>query len=236
MKSQKKQNAKIRRRRQIIEGRKITSKESALWKIFLKNEEKDFKELYKFGKEEIERIGVNKFFSIMGFDKKEDLSKWRTDALHICICPDCKNNFGIYEFYSVCSECEEKYDMSKVKKAHTLMVAENKNEANPGEFLFAFMASKQLRNFYLADSPKTKNVIYALKYELNTQDWHVYLIQDLKRNDTVKYVLSDGSTYKENDRDVFRLTDDVTYDEVTKDLIIKYEASEAVLPINALTD
>lgn len=236
MKSKKKQAEKIKKRQQIMQNRFNRNKESTLWKAFLKQEEPDFREAYKFGKTEIEKIGVEKFFKTMGFEKKEDLSKWRTDVLHVCICPDCKKDFGIYEFYSVCPNCEKKYDMSRVKRAHTLTVSENKEEANPGEFLFAFMFSKQLRNFYLLNSSKDKLPIYALKYNQDTQSWQVNLIQDLTQGSIVKFVLSDGSTYKEDNIDTFKVTAPVKYDEKTFELSIEYEATKIMLPINTLSD
>ena len=235
MKSNKKRNAKIKKHREMLKKRKYSY--DVIWGIykeFLKTEEKDFREVHKFGKEDIERIGVVKFINAMGFTKKEDVCKWRTDALHLVICPECRNDFGIYEFYSICPNCEAKYNMEEVHKAHTLATNVNKNEANPGEFLFAFMASKELRDFYLKGQKQEPKPLYALKYDGYNQCWNVSLFCDLAEGDTVKFIMSDGSIYKENEAELFEF---IGFESITnEEICMRYHAIQRPTPINALSD
>ena len=234
MKSLRKKNQKAKRLAEKKRQRKYISLSQQIWKSFLKTEEKEFREAFKFGKEEIEKIGVEKFIKAMGFKNADDVSAWRTYAMHLVICPDCGKDFGIYEFYSVCPSCEKNYDMEKVHRMHTQIVKANNEEANPGEFLYAFYSTKSLRSFCLNSRSKDKNrasVLYALVFNEEKQDFHVGLLEDLKQGERAKFVLESGELYEENGANVFEITKDA---EVTEDGFceFEYEPFTKPLPVN----
>ena len=235
MKSLRKKNQKAKKLAEKKRQRKYISLNQKIWESFLRTEEKEFREAFKFGKEEIEKIGIEKFVKAMGFKNADDVGAWKNYAMHLVICPDCGRDFGIYEFYSICKSCEKNYDMEKVHKMHTQVVKENNGEANPGEFLYAFYSTKSLRNFCLNSRSKDKNkacVLYALVFDEEKQDFHVRLLEDLKSGEKAKFVLESGELYEESGAQVFEITKDAS---TTEDGFceFEYEPFTKPLPINA---
>lgn len=231
MKSIRKRSQKERRLEAKKRRRKYISLNNQIWENFLKTEEKEFREAFKFGKEEIEKIGIEKFIKAMGFKNADDVGAWRNYAMHLVICPDCGKDFGIYEFYSICSSCEKNYDMEKVHKMHTQIVKANNSEANPGEFLYAFYSTKSLRNFCLNNRSKDKRkacVLYALIFNEEKQDFHVGLLEDLKIGEKAKFVLENGELYEENGTQVFEITKDA---ETTEEGFCEFEYEPFLKPL-----
>lgn len=85
-----------------------------IWNKFLSEEEPHFIKMFEYGKDAILRIGVNKFIDAMDWSKEEDVSKWRTDSFNIVICPECNDDFGIYQKMGVCPNCLLKFDQTKI--------------------------------------------------------------------------------------------------------------------------
>lgn len=98
---------------QIIH-RRTAEEYSMLWNKFLLEEEADFIKMFEYGKDAILRIGINKFIDAMDWVKEEDVAKWRTDSFNVVICPECDNDFGIYQKMGLCPNCLKKFDQTKI--------------------------------------------------------------------------------------------------------------------------
>ena len=115
--------------------RKRTDKDYLeIWTEFLTNEESDFRQKMMYGKEEIERIGINKFIDTMDWSLGET-GKWRTDRMYVVICCNCKDNFSIYNHGGLCPTCEKDFRLD--------------------DFLKICTSSKILEKFYF--DPKFRN-------------------------------------------------------------------------------
>lgn len=86
-----------------------------IWGAFVDTEAKDFETAMGFGREEIERIGIFKFVDAYDWRNASEVSSWRTDKMHIIICPHCKSEFGIFENFGLCHNCRPHYDLEALK-------------------------------------------------------------------------------------------------------------------------
>ena len=84
-----------------------------IWKAFLDTEEPEFKKAFGFGKKDIRKVGVRRFVKANGWASTEDVVKWRTDKLHVTICPSCKKDFGIMDdSLGLCDKCVNLFDLN----------------------------------------------------------------------------------------------------------------------------
>ena len=165
-----------------------------MWQAFIKTEESDFKKYMGFGKDEIERIGVKKFFDAIGFKTIDDLSKWRKDRFHLTVCPDCKNAFGIYEMYSVCDDCMKNYNKKAIDRALT---ANTQSGDLAADFYQMFFLSKTVRDSFRISRHTGKTCIY-LRRIIDPDNIDVMLIEDIKEGETVQFVMNDLTIFEEN--------------------------------------
>lgn len=104
----------------IVDGelfhKRTTKSYEKIWNAF-RDDLKDFEEKMGYGKEMIEKIGVNKFIDAMDWRSPSDVPKWKTDMMHIYFCVNCEDNFVIYEETPICKVCKEQYDFEKIEKA-----------------------------------------------------------------------------------------------------------------------
>jgi hypothetical protein len=91
----------------------------SIWEAFLESEEPDFKEKMGYGKEDIEKIGAKEFINFMDWSKTSDITKWRSDLLHVVPCCDCEKKFSVLENLGLCPKCMLAYDLEKVQKEFT---------------------------------------------------------------------------------------------------------------------
>lgn len=84
-----------------------------LYTEFKKNHAEEYCETLGMSLEDIERIGYKKFIDAHDWRKISDISKWRTDAVHIIVCQSCKNEFATYELdLGLCKKCKPFFDLS----------------------------------------------------------------------------------------------------------------------------
>lgn len=175
--------------------------EKQIWKAFLDTEEQDFKKYIGFGKEEIERIGISKFLCAIGFKSTNDIKKWRTDRFHLTICPDCHNDFGIYELYSVCNNCIKNY---RTKEIDTALTANTQSGYLAADFYQMFYMSKIVRDSFKINSAEGKKCLYLRLIE-DPKNITVILPEDVKVGDTVQFVMNDLTIYSENECTCFKI-------------------------------
>ena len=120
-------------------------KTTKLWDFFLEKIEPDFKETMGYGKEEIEKIGIQTFFEKMGWSEEEHLESYKTDRLHIIPCVECHQHFAVYEEdLGLCEECQELYDINAVFSLYQEM-AEREGAPSAMQVFSAFYASPEFR-------------------------------------------------------------------------------------------
>lgn len=118
-----------------------------IWEAFLKNEHDDFKAKMGYGKKSIKKIGIKKFIEAMDWRSEEDVSKWRTDVYNIVVCPNCNNNFGIYqEKVGLCEDCQPKFDTDRFYD--TLAANAKVDEARALAIPLLFFSNKEFRDKY----------------------------------------------------------------------------------------
>lgn len=134
---------------------KKTKNYDAIWKAFLDQEEEEFKKKMKYGKEDIERIGVNEFIDFLDWRDENDISKWRTDTLHVIPCLNCQDAFAIFEHLALCKKCEGLYDLSKYWE--DARQGEIKKEGASYAQLLNFTFNKSVRSKYLKGEKGCEN-------------------------------------------------------------------------------
>ncbi|HOA81514.1 MAG TPA: hypothetical protein PKK61_10710, partial [Defluviitaleaceae bacterium] len=118
-----------------------------IWKAFLENEEKTFKKMLGYGKKAIKKIGYKKFIDTMDWRTPQDVSKYKTDVMHVVICPVCKNEFGLYEQnIGLCHKCSQNYDMDRFWATYSAVAKQNMQEAD--SMIKLFFAFNEFREMY----------------------------------------------------------------------------------------
>ena len=80
-----------------------------------KSIDKEFRDIYGYGYNEVKKIGIEKFAKKMGWEKAEDMHCY--DTWHVVICPECKKDFGVFEdpkSHGLCDECIKFFDVSNL--------------------------------------------------------------------------------------------------------------------------
>ena len=199
-----------------------------LWSIFLEKYEKDFKEYMKYGKEEIEAIGVELFFESMGWDNECQFSSYLKDTLHIMPCVDCGKKFGIIERdFGLCEDCKEKYDLIQFEKYKNVVAATEGISAGV-RLMQCFMLSKEFRiSFSSGDEDSPMYAIWAIPVDGFPEEewgWTPCALEDLKNMFTgpqsvpkaFKIVLKNLSVYNQNGEDKFFAYENIDWDKLYK--------------------
>lgn len=95
-----------------------------IWKEFCQKELNDFEQYMGYTKENIKKIGVNKFIKAMGLRDVNDVNKWRTDRVHIVPCCCCRKEFALFELdFGICPKCLKSFDTSRLNNFINVAVA-----------------------------------------------------------------------------------------------------------------
>ena len=197
-----------------------------LWNVFLEKYEPDFKEYMGYGKEEIESIGIDRFFERMGWDDESQLLSYKTDRMHIMPCIDCKKDFGIFEKdFGLCENCMEKYDLTEFEKyRESISATENHNY---GRYITQlFVLSEAFRRSFLKE--KSNAPMYALvtccddNIPEEEWSWEVCPLEDLKamftgpqaQKKAFKIILENKNEYTENNKNYFFAYSEVNWDKL----------------------
>lgn len=181
-----------------------------LWEVFLKIYEPDFKEYLGYGKEEIEKIGIDKFFEFMGWKTEEDLNSYRTDKLHAIPCVECKEEFAVFEMnYGLCDKCQKGYNLEEFAQ-FTNSIRSEQGEKAVTDILGAFYSSEEYRDCFKV---KSNDIPEFAWISLKGKSWRLTPLQELietldkaKVDDVdFKYqiVLHDQSLYEKNGESAF---------------------------------
>lgn len=122
-------------------------KYNILWKEFLKQEQ-EFKDYMGYGKEEIEKIGIEEFIDFMGWDTVEDIPKYKTDRIKAIPCCHCGSHITTFQLdMGLCKECKKKYNIKLLNEQ-----IESCNDFQQEFFIVtSFVYFKDFRSIYLLD-------------------------------------------------------------------------------------
>ncbi len=129
----------------------VARRANEIWSTFLKNEEADFVKRMGYGRREIKHIGVKKFIWMNGWSSTADVSKWRTDKLHVVICFNCHASFAIYrgeDNMGLCDKCEPRFDLNKLFKMYEAYNVQGEFEKAEKVFQ-GFLIYQGVRNDFL---------------------------------------------------------------------------------------
>ena len=197
-----------------------------LWSVFLDKYEADFKEYMRYGKEEIESIGVELFFESMGWEEESQFSSYLTDAMHIMPCVDCGKKFGIVERdFGLCDDCKKNYDLTQFEKYRNIV---STTEGYMGGLLLTqcFMLSKEFRNSFSSgndDSPMY--AVWAIPLNDIPEEewgWTPCALEDLRENFTgpqstpkvFKIILKNLSVYDQDGQNKFFAYKNINWDKL----------------------
>lgn len=98
----------------VIRKEVLNKHEQELWDE-LKKHADEFKEYHGYTIEDIRRISVRKFLKMEGWKTVEDVLSFKTDVMHIGICPNCLNEYGIYQdLFGICNKCKKQFDIKQL--------------------------------------------------------------------------------------------------------------------------
>jgi hypothetical protein len=144
--------------------RKRTRKDyDRLWLLFKTTQLKDFQETMKYGEGQIKKIGIKKFINTMDWYFDNDVSKWKTDVIHIIPCVHCGLEFTTYENdLGLCPKCKSAYDLERF--AQTCTTNEVEQPGISYGLRVAFVYDAEFRNNYRFKSLK-EQIREAMKEE-----------------------------------------------------------------------
>ena len=126
----------------------LASDRQKLWDEFLEKYEPEFKEYLGYGKEEIEKIGIDQFFDAIGWEKSEHLQSFKTDKMHVIPCIDCGSVFAVFEDgYGLCEECQKKYDLNDFSKFYSSVI-DSAGEKAANDLISGFFAAPEYRQLF----------------------------------------------------------------------------------------
>lgn len=204
------------------------NKVNQLWEVFLEKYETDFKEYMRYGKEEIEAIGIELFFKSMGWEEESQLGSYRTDAMHIMPCIDCGKKFGLAEKdFGLCEDCKERYDLIQFEK-YKEAVSATEGITNGMRLIQCFMLSKEFRESFSSgneDSPMY--AVWAIPVGDVPEEewgWTPCALEDLKTEfsgpqsklKVFKIVLKNLSIYNQDGQEKFFAYENINWDKLYK--------------------
>jgi hypothetical protein len=148
-------------------GEKIVHKRTRedynnIWQEFLTQEEREFFEQMGYGKRKIKKIGIKKFIDMMDWRTVNEVSRWRTDRLHVIPCIHCQKEFALYEHDDgLCDKCKPKYDLNRL--GETMYTNEQVEPGSSFKIKLSFMFDPDFRKMYLlkTDDERIKETIAA---------------------------------------------------------------------------
>ncbi len=152
-----------------------------IWNAFLEIAEPEFKEFMGYGKEEIEKIGIEKFIDAYDWRDSSSVTSYKTDALHIIPCVHCGNEFVTFEQdLGLCDKCAELYDIQMFKRLIDEVVTDKSvRDLHSGQILTAncissFVYDAELRNKFLKSELDKRDIqdenILKTKWERRDSD------------------------------------------------------------------
>lgn len=140
-----------------IVTRKRTKKSySNIWKIFLSVEE-EFKKYMGYGKDEIEKVGINNFIDFMDWSCEDDILKYKSDRVKALPCVHCGKAMTTFQLdFGLCESCKQLYNIDKLSRVLT-----EEDKVNPGSSLgtiTAFVYIDEFRKMYYKEE-KIENVM-----------------------------------------------------------------------------
>lgn len=120
-----------------------------IWREFVNHHEPAFREKYGYGRDEIEAIGVEKFIDLMDWSTPDDVKSFNTDVMHVVVCPECRDDFGIYEEnVGLCKECQEQFDMDRFWAQYRAGLTNEEAAAQVASMIPLFWSIPQFRAMY----------------------------------------------------------------------------------------
>lgn len=117
-----------------------------------------FRRKFGFGLEEMEAIGIEKYIKALDWNNRNQITSWKTDKLHFMICPNCKNNFGIWEHHAgLCEACKDDFFHELLEGLTPLISMDDDDALREGKFMF--MSDVRLREILKKKSHDFKEAV-----------------------------------------------------------------------------
>jgi hypothetical protein len=172
-------------------GQKIVHKRTRedynnIWKTFVTEEEKEFFEQMGYGKRKIKKIGIKKFIDMMDWRKPEEVSKWKTDRLHVIPCIHCQKEFALYEHDDgLCDKCKPKYDLKRL--GETMYTNEQSEPGSSLKIKLMFIYDHDFREMYLIKTDEQR-IAEAIECNFENIDAYRLLKDTVSNSDLLKKV------------------------------------------------
>ena len=105
----------------IIRKETLNKHEQSMWDE-LQEYSEEFARYHGYNLDDAKKIGVRKFLKMEGWKGPEDVPKFKTDALHVSICPHCLEDFGIAEdIFGLCKKCKNEFNLKQMMDLTSLI-------------------------------------------------------------------------------------------------------------------
>lgn len=119
-----------------------------IWNYFLEKEAEEYCEKLGYSIKTIEKIGYKKFIDANDWRDINDISKWKTDRVHIIPCIHCKNEFTTFELdLGLCKSCTSNYDLKSFSEK--INEAEKNDAGSSFNLITNFVYNDMFRNTFL---------------------------------------------------------------------------------------
>jgi hypothetical protein len=136
-----------------------------IWREFMEIERHDFFDVHRhMDPYAVARIGIDKFVYMMGWEKPNDVKRWRNNKLRIGICCHCHNQFVLMMLqanHGLCKNCKPLYSSVAIRNflVKQLWESDRYKDAHRDlfmDFFILFFHHVDLRALFLKDSPSAK--------------------------------------------------------------------------------
>lgn len=182
-----------------IKTRKRTNKEyDAVWESFLKVEP-EFAKYMGYGEDQIKSVGIKKFIDFMDWSLPSDVSRYKTDAVKVIVCQNCKKQFTTFQLdFGLCDKCKDDFDMDSFSKACEL--EERFNSGTSAGLIMMFTYLSDFRELYRKNKTFKEQIKLCVENEdlcgIISKRLILSLIGDVKKEN---YFIEKSKKYAKNE-------------------------------------
>lgn len=142
-----------------------------------------FKKAFGYSLQEIEAIGVEKFVKALGWTNRFQVASWKSDKMHFLICPNCKDDFGIWEMHSgLCNTCKPLFFTDLISAADCQVPINVEDAEKPMSSKFLFLIDPLVREMF---KKKDTDILKAIDMAKDDSDFVDLLITNAIIGDLV---------------------------------------------------
>lgn len=105
----------------IIRKERLNKHEQSIWDALQKHST-EFTQYHGYHLDDIKKISIRKFLKMEDWRGPQDVLSFKTDVMHVSICPHCLNDFGMAEdLFGLCNSCKKLFDLKQLTDLATVL-------------------------------------------------------------------------------------------------------------------